>query len=142
MSASLDMDHPGEAHAWVELSNGYLWTLADPVWGSGGMQILQFGRNDGRHLRYGCADLEGDIYQELRIWATQHAPLVAKRFAALKYVLSAEPQNMRLTSNVAIQKGWDGRWLNALVLLVITTVVLCRLRDCCILRRIRDENTN
>ena len=129
MSTSSQGEHPGQAHAWVEFSNRYVWTIADPAWGSAGWGFMQFGRNDGRHLRYGGAELEGKVYQELRDWATQQAPLTAKRFAALKYVLAAEPQDVRVAPGLSISKGWDGRWLNAVLVLGVMTLLLCRIRD-------------
>jgi len=122
--------HPGEAHAWVELAQGDLWTMADPTWGSEGWQLTSFGRNDGRHLRYGDAKVEAEIYQELRSWAAAYTPLSAKRFAGLKYVLAAIPKDIQMKVVVSVQKGWDGRWLNAILVLVISTYLACRVRNC------------
>jgi hypothetical protein len=122
-------EHPGEGHAWVEFSNGYLWTMADPTWGTRGWQILQFMRSDGRHLRYGGADMEAKFYQELRDWATQQAPIAAKRFSALKYVLASDSEAVQIIPEVTVRKGWDGRWLNTVVVLAVTTILLCYVRD-------------
>lgn len=141
-SVSTEGEHPGQAHAWVEFSNSYLWTMADPAWGSAGWPIMQFARNDGRHLRYGGADLEGKVYQEMRDWATQQAPLTAKRFAALKYVLTADPRGVRMTPSVSVRKGWEGRWLNTLLVLVLMTFILCWFRNCCFRGLIRGDKTD
>ncbi len=122
-------EHPGEAHAWVEFSNGYVWTLADPAWGSGGWQIMQFARNDGRHLRYGGAELEGKVYLELRDWAAQQAPIAARRFSAMKYVLAVNSEGVRIMPEMTVRKVWDGRWLNTILVLAITTILLSYLRD-------------
>jgi transglutaminase-like putative cysteine protease len=58
-------DHPGIAHAWAEFSDREIWTLADPAWGVNAWKGYYFGRNDGRHLSYGCINHEGEVYSRL-----------------------------------------------------------------------------
>jgi hypothetical protein len=80
--------------------------------------------------------LEGNVYQEMRDWDTQQAPLTAKRFAALKYMLSFEPQDVQVAPSVSIRKSWDERWLTAVLVLGAVTFLQCDFSDCCLRRMI------
>jgi hypothetical protein len=122
-------DHPGGSHAWVEFSDGDIWSMADPAWGASTWEGLYFGRNDGRHISYGCINQEGEVYSQLRQWATQRGALIDNEFAALKFVATADKAGVILTPSVTVKKGWDGRWLNAILVLLLTTFVLCKLRN-------------
>jgi len=121
--------HPGVAHAWVEFSDRNIWSMADPAWGASTWDILHFGRNDGRHLSYGCINHEGSVYTEMLQWADQHGSLIGKEFAALKFVAAADADHVTIAPVVTVRKGWDGRWLNALLALTATTFLLYFVRN-------------
>ena len=121
-------DHPGIAHAWVEFSDREIWTLADPAWGVNAWKGYYFGRNDGRHLSYGCINHEGEVYSRLHRWADLKGKIVSEEFAALKYVASSPSGDVEVTPQINVIKGWDGRWANAAGSLAIATVLLYNLR--------------
>jgi len=122
-------DHPGSAHAWVEFNSWLGWSIADPALGTYSFNALQFARNDGRHVFFGGADLEGKVYKELWLWALRNGIVVDKKNDALKYVFSSESAQVLLTPEVTIRMGWDSRWLNTVIITAITTYFLCRFRN-------------
>ena len=103
--------------------------MADPAWGANAWEGLYFGRNDGRHISYGCINQEGEVYSQLRQWATKHGALIDNEFAALKFIATADKAGVILTPSVTVKKGWDGRWPNAILVLLLTTFFLCKLRN-------------
>jgi hypothetical protein len=103
--------------------------MADPAWRASTWDILHFGRNDGRHLSYGCINHENGVYTDVHQWMDQHGSLIGKEFAALKFVAAADTDDVIITPTVTVKKGWDGRWLNAILTLSLTTFVLCKLRN-------------
>lgn len=121
-------DHPGKAHAWVEFASGSRWSIADPAWADRTWGILQFARNDGRHLYYGGADLEAKVFGDVQRWAAQRGILIGEQFAALKFVTAANSMYVTMTPEVTVRKGWDGRWVITLAILGVTTYLLCRFR--------------
>jgi hypothetical protein len=121
--------HPGVAHAWVEFSDDDIWTMADPAWGSGTWDLIHFGRNDGRHLSYGCINHEGEVYAQTRQWVDHNGSIINWEFAAQKYIAAADSNDAKITSTITITKTWDGRWVNALIALVLSTCTLCLLRN-------------
>jgi hypothetical protein len=71
----------------------------------------------------------GKVCSELCRWATQRGALIDNEFAALKFVATADKAGVILTPSVTVTKGWDGRWQNAILVLLLTTFVLCKLRN-------------
>jgi hypothetical protein len=121
-------DHPGESHAWIEFNADGTWR-ADPTVGAESLKPLQFGRNDGHHLSYGEFEREVEIYQEMKMWATRQGEIIGSQHAALKFVASANSNQVSITPGISIRKGWDGRWVNSSVSLILVTFILCRLRN-------------
>ncbi len=122
-------EHPGESHAWVEFYTDGGWTMADPTVGSGYLNWLHFGRNDGHYLSYGEFEQEGKAYVEMQRWATSQGNIIGSEYASLKFVASADTNQVSITPSSSIKKGWDGRWANTLVSLTLTTFILCKLRN-------------
>lgn len=118
----------GEAHAWVEYYSEGTWKLADPTFGSKRLKILYFNRNDGRHISYG--ELEQVIFADamLQDWALDHASLIVGDDDSFRYVATSGSDQVSLTSITSIQRRWDGRWVNTLIIWGITTWLLCRYR--------------
>jgi len=118
--------YPGEAHAWVEYFSEGQWSLADPTQGSG--QPNTFKRNDGRHLLYGEYGQLWEAYQDMYAWAANHGQIIEIKEDSFKSVFAAAPDAF-VSSVIIVRKGWDGRWLNALLVWGLTTVVLCKIRN-------------
>jgi hypothetical protein len=130
-------DHPGESHAWVECCAEGQWTMADPTTGSGYLNWLQFGSNDGHHLSYREFEQEGKTFVEMARWVKNHGTLIDSEHASLKFAASADSGQVSITPSSYIRKGWDGRWVNTLVSLTLTTFILCKLRN-----RLIQQKTN
>jgi len=133
-SQTLIWEHPGESHGWVEFYAEGAWTMADPSVGSGYLKWLDFGRNDGRHLSYGEFEQEGKVFMEMKRWATNQGNIIGSEHAALKFVASADTNQVSITPSSYVKKGWDGRWANTLVALIPTTIILCKIRNRLMLR--------
>ena len=113
---------PAGAHAWVEFHTADGWEMADPSWAAA-FPFLYFGRNDGGHLSYGEKEAEALAYQQLSDWATAQGEMMAAMSAPLKFVAASPVNDASLNPSVTVRKGWDGRWLNALLFLLILGVV-------------------
>ena len=121
--------HVGVSHAWVEIFTDGVWTIADPTVGSGLLQRFYFGRTDGHFLSYGEFLQEGKDYAEIQKWATSQGGIIGAEHASLKFVASADNNQVAVTPTISVKKGWDGRWAAALISLVMTTLILCSLRN-------------
>ncbi len=122
-------NHPSESHAWVEFYTDGRWTMADPAVGSGQLNSLQFGKNDGRHLSYGEFEQEGIVFAEMKDGLSDKGKIIGSEFGVLKYIASANTSRVSISPKLFIKKGWDGRWVNTLVLLTLSTYILCKLRN-------------
>lgn len=118
---------PGGGHAWVEYNSQDNWYLADPSWGQDYATLLEFNRNDGRHLSFGEFDQFTSAKRDLVNWATAQASPVDDE---LTYILAASSDRTEITSETSIRKTWDGRWVNTLLTLAVVTYLLCKIRDC------------
>jgi len=129
-------NHPAGAHAWVEFNTAAGWEMADPSHASAFMplRLRAFGRNDGRHLSYGESAAELDVYAQMQAWAMQQGKMVAAMSAPLKFVATASAADVSVTPTVTVQKLWDGVWLNFILVLTVS-VVLIRLLENRIARR-------
>ncbi len=129
-------NHPAGAHAWVEFNTEAGWEMADPSHASAFMPLRWrvFGRNDGRHLSYGEADAELDVYAEMQAWAMQHGEMVAAMSAPLKFVATASAADVSVIPTITVQKLWDGVWLN-FILVLVASVIAIRLLETRLFRR-------
>jgi transglutaminase-like putative cysteine protease len=123
-------NHPAGAHAWVEFNTEAGWEMADPSHASAFMPLRwrAFGQNDGRHLSYGEAHAELDVFAQMQAWAMQQGKMVAAMSAPLKFVATATAAGVNVTPTITVQKLWDGVWLNVFLVFVVT-VVLIRLLE-------------
>jgi hypothetical protein len=120
-SATQTWNHPGGAHAWVEVYTESGWELVDPSWGSGYPGILKglwFGRNDGSHLSYGESGQYTATYDELMAWGQQNGSIIGAMSDPLHFVASASTDGVSVTPSVTLKKGWDARWAVAASLYV------------------------
>jgi hypothetical protein len=122
-------EHAGESHAWVEIFTDGVWTIADPTVGSGHLLRLYFGRTGGHYLSYGELIQEGKEYAEVQKWATSQGVIIGAEHASLKFVASADSNQVSITPTIFVKKGWDGRWAAALISLALTTIIICSLRN-------------
>jgi len=120
--------NPYEAHAWVEYYSEGSWKMADPTWGAKRLNIMQFNRNDGRHLVYGELDHVLAVDADLEAWALDQAKFMLGDAHCFRYVAVSDSTQMSFLPEVSIERKWDGRWLNTLVAWVVTTYLLCHFR--------------
>jgi hypothetical protein len=120
--------NPAEPHAWVEFNSYGRWYLADPTWGARKSKLLQFNRSDSRHLSYGELEKVLSVDMTLKEWALDQASLIVGDDQCFRYVATSGSDQVVLTSSTSIQKRWDGRWVNTLVIWGITTWLLCKYR--------------
>lgn len=123
-SSAQPWEHPGEAHGWVEIHTEYGWESADPSCSSGLLRRFQFGRHDGRYLSFGECESEGRSYAEMYRWATGKGQLIGSEFAALKFVTTADSDDVTVTPKVGVKKRWDGRIFNTLIVWVAAVSIL------------------
>jgi hypothetical protein len=123
---------PGAGHAWVEYYFQGDWSLADPSWGKGYTSLLEFNRNDGRHLSYGEYDHFNEVSDHLTDWASTHSFILDQKLA---YIISASTDTASATSEIKVAKQWDGRWLNTIAIFAVVTYSLCKIRDKFILKK-------
>ncbi|MGE5224257.1 MAG: transglutaminase-like domain-containing protein [Omnitrophica WOR_2 bacterium] len=128
-SGSRIWNHPGGAHAWIEVHTESGWELADPSWGSawpGPLKWLWFGRNDGSHLSYGESGYYTQLFNELTDWGKQNGMLLGAMSNPLHFVSATSVDGVTITPGVTLQKGWDGRWVvtASLYLLLIVSMGL------------------
>jgi len=121
--------NPGEGHAWVEYYAEGNWKMADPTWGSEYSKILQFNRNDGRHISYGELEQLSSVIKILNTWALDHADQVLTSSKCFRCYATSKSDQISLIPVTAIQTYWDGRWANTLVIWAFTTWLLRKYRD-------------
>ncbi len=141
-SSSSTWNHPGVAHAWVELHTEAGWEMADPSaaslipcrpWNS-----LWFGRSHGCHLSYGEMGRHERIYNEIRDWASARGKIVGAMSAPNRFVAAATASRVSITPQVTIRMGFsDWRWSAILALVVLR--VTWRIRKRFIRRHISDR---
>jgi len=117
--------HPGGAHAWVEFHTSAGWEMADPSWASSPLPArIWFGRNDGLHLSYGEAGLEERIFEETVAWASGVGDTLGWMSAPLKFAAGSDSESVTVTPVVTLKKGWDGRWFNVIVTMILLAILL------------------
>ena len=118
-----------EGHAWVEYYSEGSWKMADPTWGAGFLKSLEFNRNDGRHLFYGELVQVLSVNDALRKWAFDRAEFVLGSKNCFRYIATSKSEQISFAPSILIQRGWDGRWGNTLVIWVISTLLTCKYRS-------------
>ena len=121
--------NPYEAHAWVEYYSEGSWKMADPTWGAKRLKVMQFNRNDGRHLVYGELEHILMIDANLETWADDQAEFVLGEANCLRFVAATDSMQISFLPQVSIQRKWDGRWLNTLIVWAIMTWLLYKYRS-------------
>lgn len=117
---------PGSGHAWVEFNSQNSWHFADPSWGHGFVGFLAYNRYSGRHLSLGEFDHFISSKDELNDWATNDASL---KDSQLTSVFASNSDQTEFSSETTISKTWDQRWLNTVIVLVLVSFVLSKIRD-------------
>ena len=102
--------------------------MADPTWAFGYFKILFFNRNYGRHLSYGEIEQLLSVVKELDAWALGQAELAKGYNRCFRCVATSESEQISFLSVTSIQRDWDGRWVNTLIIWSITTWLLCKYR--------------
>ena len=121
--------NPNEAHAWVEYYSEGSWKMADPTWGGMYLKFMQFNRNDGRHLVYGELDELLSVDVAMEIWALRQATFILSDDASFRYFATSDSNEISFTPMVSIERKWDGRWVNTLIVWGIMIWLLCKYRD-------------
>ncbi|MBN2548525.1 MAG: transglutaminase domain-containing protein [Anaerolineales bacterium] len=122
---STSWGHPAGSHAWVEVNSEAGWELADPSWASNSLiKTRWFGYNDGSHLSYGEIGEHDRINDKIQTWAEERGQLIGAMSAPLKFAASASSDQITILSTVTVQKGWDGRWVNSLLIYLMGMVFI------------------
>ena len=103
--------------------------MADPTWGGMYLKFMQFNRNDGRHLVYGELDELLSVDVAMEIWALRQATFILSDDASFRYFATSDSNEISLIPMVSIERKWDGRYLNTLLVWAFTTWLLCKYRD-------------
>ncbi len=107
-------NHPGGAHAWVEIYTGERWTIADPSWASEmPFSRFWFGRSSGQYLSYGEVGEQERIYEEILAWGKKRGTIIGAMSAPLKFVAISNNIEVTLTPSATVKKIRDDRWLFA-----------------------------
>lgn len=116
-------NHPGGAHAWVEVFTGEQWEIADPTWAD---SVLigrdYFGESFGEHLSYGDGFLFDALYEKKMSLVRQEGNIIGAMSAPLKFVASATAEGVSITPMANVRKRWDGRWFNGLLVFTLILV--------------------
>jgi hypothetical protein len=121
--------NPYEAHAWVEYYSEGSWKMADPTWGAKRLNLMQFNRNDSRHLVYGELEHVLAVDADLELWALDQAKFMLGEAHCFRYIAVSDSKQISFLPEVSIKRKWDGRWLNTLVACAVVTYLLCHFRD-------------
>jgi len=123
-----NLENPGEPHAWVEINDYGKWTIADPTWGDGTWKRFFFGRNDGRHVAYGELEEISKIHNTQKYWVFEQTENPVKESDCFRIVADSTSQATQFILVSSVEKVWDGRWINAIVVWLVMVVLICRLR--------------
>jgi len=102
--------------------------MADPTWGAKRLKFMQFNRNDGRHLAYGELDQVISVDKALEDWAREQANHIVGDDRCFRYFATSTSGQVSFLPSVSIDRGWDGRWLNTIIVWGIMTWLLCKYR--------------
>jgi hypothetical protein len=112
----------------VEYYSDGKWKMADPTWGARRLKFMQFNRNDGRHLAYGELEQVLFVDKEVEIWALDQAEFLLDDDSCFRYIATSTSNQISFLPITTIHRGWDGRWVNTLVIWGIATWLLCKYR--------------
>ncbi|MGA2615977.1 MAG: transglutaminase domain-containing protein [Thermoguttaceae bacterium] len=131
-SSSTTWNHPGGAHAWIEVHTEVGWELADPSLASLiPWKSLWFGRTDGCHLSYGEVGREQQAYNAVKDWAFSRGKILGAMSAPNKFVAAAQASSVSVTPQVMIKMGCsDWRWFALLGLIFLSIAWRIRQRHC------------
>lgn len=116
-------NHPGGAHAWVELFTGNQWEMVEPTWANSDLtRRYYFGRSSGEHLSYGDHTLLEALYKQILDQFVLEGNIIGAMSAPLKFVASATSDGVSFTPMATVGKGWDGRWFNGVLVFIVTLV--------------------
>lgn len=114
-------NHPGGSHAWVEVFTGERWEMTEPTWANSALiGRYYFGRSFGDHLSFGDKYFHDSLYEEIMNQVHQEGSIIGAMSAPLKFVASATAEDVSFTPMATVHKGWDGRWLNGLLVFFLT----------------------
>jgi hypothetical protein len=125
LTTSATWNHPGGAHAWVEIYTGERWTIADPSWASGmPFSRFWFGRSSGQYLSYGEVGEHDRVYDDILEWGKKRGVIIGAMSAPLKFVAVSNNDSMAFIPSATVKKIRDDRWFFAagsyLLLLIMT----------------------
>jgi hypothetical protein len=107
-------NHPGGAHAWVEIYTGERWTIADPSWASEmPFSRFWFGRSSGQYLSYGEVGEQERIYEAILEWGKKRGTIIGAMSAPLKFVAISNNADVTVVPSATVKKTRDDRWLFA-----------------------------
>lgn len=105
-------NHPGGAHAWVEIQTNEGWTIADPSWASGmPFSRFWFGRSSGQYLSFGEVGEYERIYEEILAWGQKRGTIIGAMSAPLKFVAISNNADVTIVPSATVKKIRDDRWL-------------------------------
>lgn len=100
--------------------------MADPSWGQGYFSFLEFNRSDGLHLSLGEYNDFYKVQEQLFNWAARQSFV---KMEALTYIVASSNDSISLSTEIGINKKWDGRWINTILVFAMVTFLLCKVRD-------------
>ncbi|WKZ38356.1 MAG: transglutaminase domain-containing protein [Anaerolineales bacterium] len=105
LATSSTWNHPGGAHAWVEIHTSEGWTIADPSWASGvPFARFWFGRSSGQYLSYGEVGGHDHVYEEILEWGKKRGGIIGAMSAPLKFVAISNNDSMAVIPSVTVKK--------------------------------------
>ena len=130
MTTTKVWDHPGAAHAWVEVYTDGKWVIADPSWASQmPFNRIWFGRSLGQYLSYGEVGEHERIYNEIITWGEEQGTIIGAMSAPNKFVAVSSDDNAAVTPSVQVRKAKDNRWILAASSFILLTIVANRIES-------------
>jgi hypothetical protein len=113
-------------HAWIEYYSQGNWHIADPSWGQGYLSFLEFNHSDGLHLSFSEYDDFFKAQEQLFNWAARHSFVKSEE---LTYIITSSKDSISVSTEIGIDKKWDGRWINTILVFALVTILLCTIRN-------------
>jgi len=130
MTTARVWNHPGGAHAWVEVYTDGKWAIADPSWASQmPFNRLWFGRSLGQYLSYGEVGEQERIYDEIIAWGEERGTIIGAMSAPNKFVAVSSDENAAVTPSVQVKKVKDHRWILAVSSFLLLTIAANRIES-------------
>ena len=82
-------------------------------------------------MEYGAEQLEQvlSIDKELEVWALEQAKYVLGDDKCFRYISTSDSNQISFSSVTSVQRKWDSRWVNTLIVWGITIWLLCKYRN-------------